>query len=114
MTMEGAFKKIAFNHFNKHKIQPFHYMEENLFHVVSGFVIPKANYSMKILFDPDLRRLTDCGIIQKLFRDVTPPQDFKQGAQSQVLDLWHFTSLFLFYGILIIVSIISFIKEVSE
>jgi hypothetical protein len=79
--------------------------------VTFSFATTKANYSMKTLFDMDMGRLTDAGIIQKLFRDITPPKVFKSVAQSQVLDLWHFMSIFLLCGCLMMASILLFIVE---
>jgi hypothetical protein len=79
-----------------------------------SFATTKANYSMKTLFDMDMGRLTDAGIIQKLFRDITPPKDFKSVAQSQVLDLWHFMSIFLLCGCLMLASILLFIVELLK
>jgi hypothetical protein len=76
-----------------------------------SFATTKANYSMKTLFDMDMGRLTDAGIIQKLFREITPPKDFKSAAQSHVLDLWHFMSIFLLCGCLMMASILIFIFE---
>jgi hypothetical protein len=97
------------------KIGKFLYLSLTLAKTVTfSFATTKANYSMKTLFDLDMGRLTDAGIIQKLFRDITPPKDFKSVAQSQVLDLWHFMSMFLLCGCLMMASILIFIFELLK
>jgi hypothetical protein len=82
--------------------------------VIGSFATTKANYSMKTLFDSDMGRLTDSGIIQKLFLDVTPPKNLRSGAQSQVLDLWHFMSIFMLCGCLMLAAILIFIVELFK
>jgi hypothetical protein len=117
MFNDGGYLKYANNYFQKKEgTLPFHFVKETVVRLIVGFVLNKANYSMTQLFDPDIGRLTDSGIIQKFFLQETPPKDSfsRYGVESYVLDLGHFTSTFLLYGVLLIASVLIFIIELYK
>ncbi len=137
MSAEGVMQNFAKNYLKKHGEQPFHVLREPIMVFQGRHLIGRHLYAWKeSAIDPAIIRMNAGGIIGKLISEYAPPcnniiigfskplflmliflassNKLQIGKEEPKLNLWHFSSLWLFCLFGITLSIVAFLIETYE